>query len=287
MAQAAGGEQLTILLDRMLARLGQPTIMTSTPALAAALRRSHRWTEMPAPMRRLLQDNPLVQMYQVTPGQGADTVEAEAQAATHVLLAVAERLRRLNSAYGAWRHFDPGAYFDLTEPQTARLVRVAERVTSVHVTFFADMLLPAFQDAEAYWQEEYWPQYRRLRAHLTNGAAPLDPVMTFADHVQPEMAARWTRLLLVSARTRRLLRDELSFWAANGGADERAAWQRAWERAPAPGVAPQLLPELRAVPTLTLAVDFPLPAARQPGRLRRLRQNRERRQRQRARGRDA
>jgi hypothetical protein len=61
--------------------------------------------------------------------------------------------------------------------------------------------------------------------------------------------------------------------AAGGGSEERARWRWAWARPAALGVAPALLPALDDVPTLTLAVDFPLPAARQPGRLRRLRRS--------------
>jgi hypothetical protein len=220
-----------------------------------------------------LREDGLVQMYRIPPGQ-MTAIGEEAQAAAHVLVAVADRLRRLSGAYGEWGKFDAGAYFDLSETQTTRLVRVVERVSTVHVTFFADLLLPAYQAAEAFWQESYRPQYRLLRTQLRNGGAQqtlLEPVMAFADHCQPQMVDHWARLVQTVEQTRRLLSDEVGFWAANGGAEERARWQWAWRLPPAPGVAPGLLPELPAIPTLTLAVDFPLPAYRQPGRLRRLR----------------
>ncbi|MCC6166224.1 MAG: hypothetical protein IT329_03260 [Caldilineaceae bacterium] len=246
--------------------------LTSTPALGAALRQGGRGRELPGPMRSVLRGDPPVQMYRIPAG----TVDEEAQAAAHVMLAVADRLRRLRSAYGEWRQFDACAYFDLTEAQAARLVRVVERVTTMHVTFFADLLLPSFQTAEAFWQERYRPCYRDLQRHLYNGRAPLEPVMTFADHCRPQMIDHWNRLLAVIAQARSLLDDELSFWAAHGGGEERARWRRIWQLPPAPGVDPALLPDLNAVPTLTLTVDFPLPIYRQPGRLRRLRAHRAR-----------
>lgn len=259
-------ESLINLLERTMDRSWTRAPLTSAPALGATLRRM-RGRELPGPMRHVLRGDPLVQMYRVPSG----TVEEEAQAAAHVLLAVADRLRRLSSAYGEWSEFDAPAYFDLTEPQAARLVRVVERVTTVHVTFFADLLLPSFQAAEAFWHEQYRPCYRDLHRHLRNGSAPLEPVMAFADHCQPQMVEHWNRLLAVIDRTRALLDDELSFWAANGGGEERDRWRQVFQQEPAPGVDAALLPDLHTIPTLTLAVDFPLPAYRQPGRLRRLR----------------
>ncbi len=271
MRSAAGRASLTDQLEHNLSGLWSRVPLTSTPALGAAMR-TMRGRELPGPMRRVLRGDPLVQMYRVPAG----SVGEEAQAAAHVLLAVADRLRRLNSAYGEWSLFDTSAYFDLTEAQTARLVRVVERVTIVHVTFFADLLLPSFQAAEAFWQEQYRPCYRDLHRYLRAGEAPLGPVTAFADHCQPQMVGHWNRLLAVVEQTRSLLDDELSFWAAGGGSEERDRWRRVWQLEPAPGVDAALLPDLRDIPTLTLAIDFPLPAHRQPGRLRRLRAHRDR-----------
>jgi hypothetical protein len=247
--------------------------LTSTPALGAALRQLGRGRELPGPMRSVLRGDPLVQMYRIPAG----TVGEEAQAAAHVMLAVADRLRRLSSAYGEWPQFDASAYFDLSEPQAARLVRVVERVTTVHVIFCADLLLPSFQAAEAFWQEQYRPCYRDLQRHLRNGSTPLEPVMAFADHCQPLMVDHWRRLVAVITQARSLLDDELGFWAANGSGEERARWRRIWQLPPASGVDAALLPDLQDVPALTLAVDFPLPVYRQPGRLRRLRAHQARR----------
>lgn len=140
----------------------------------------------------------------------------------------------------------------------------------VHVVFYADALLPSFQRAEAFWQENFRPQYLELRNHLRNGNRPLEPVMAFADRSQPQMLEHWQRLLATIRATRTLLDNELGFWAANGSNDERARWRWAWAVDPAPGIDAQLLPNLTQTPTLTLATDFPLPIYRQPGRRRRL-----------------
>jgi hypothetical protein len=230
-------------------------------------------------MRALLRHNPVVQMYRVSAGpvgQVENSIQSEAQSAAQMLLAVADRLRRLRTAYGAWRHFDACAYFDLTVSQTERLVQISERVTMVHVLFYADALLPSFQSAEAFWQESFRPDYLDLRNHLHNGERPLAPIMAFADRSQPQMLEHWQRLQAVILATRALLDNEMGYWAANGSSDERARWRWAWASDPAPGISPGLLPALAQTPTLTLAVDFPLPTYRQPGRRRRLTERRDR-----------
>jgi hypothetical protein len=244
--------------------------------------------EIPGPMRTLLRHDPVVQMYHVSVGSveksteknGEKSLEVsaqnEAQSAAHMLMAVADRLRRLRAAYGAWRHFDACAYFDLTSPQTERLVQVSEWVTMVHVVFYADALLPSFQRAEAFWQEDFRPHYLDLRNHLRQGERPLAPVMVFADRSQPQMLEHWQRLHAVIRTTRALLDNEIGYWAANGSSDERARWRWAWSADPAPGIDSGLLPALAQIPTLTLAIDFPLPTYRQPGRRRRLAERRER-----------
>lgn len=263
----------------------QPVGIGSTLALAAAIRRTHKRMEIPGSIRAVLRHNPLVQMYHISAGtkggesnQNVDvaSVQHEAQAAAHTLLAVAERMRRLRSAYGAWRHFDASAYFDLSAPQIERLLQISERVTMVHVLFYADALLPSFQAAEAFWQERFRPDYLELRAHLRNGERPLEPVMAFADRSQPQMIEHWQRLVATIRSTRALLDNEIGFWAANGSSDERAQWRWAWTVDSAPGITDQLLPSLSQTPTLTLAIDFPLPTYRQPGRRRRLAERYER-----------
>lgn len=244
------------------------TSLVSTPSLATALRRTQRRLALPEPPPAPPPRDPLVQMYRIP--AGADPA-SEAHAAAHVLLAVAERLRRLAAAYGEWESFDVQAYFDLSASQAARLVHVAERVSTVHVTFYADLLLPAFRTAAAFWQTEFRPAYLTLRHALNHSDAPQTPIRSFAHDSLPGMVARWERLIQVTQATRAALSNELGYWAANGSSDERGRWRWAWSLDPAPGLPAALLPPLAQTPTLTLAVDFALPAHRQPGRLRRLR----------------
>jgi hypothetical protein len=240
----------------------------SAPALAAALREvGQRSSHIPA--GTLLGGRQLAPMYHV----GGATVEEEAARAAHVLVETAERLRRLGSAYGEWQLFDAGAYFDLRPPQLARLVKISERVSTVHVLFFGDLLLPSFRAAESYYANSYLPAYQRYFL-AQGGVKPGE--LEFYRKIQPQMVARWGRLNAVIQAARRLLEDQTGYWAANGAEDERAYWRKAWEHSPAPGLPTALKPSLAAVATLTLAFDFPLPAARQPGRLRRLRRNRAR-----------
>ena len=268
----------TARLSLLLSKSAQPhdaVGIVSTPALAAAIRRTHKRMELPGAMRTFLRRNAVVPMYQVSAGASGmqpsvQSVQHEAQSAATMLLSVAERLRRLRAAYGAWRDFDAPAYFDLTEAQADRLVQISERVTMVHVTFYADALLPSFQQAEAFWQENFRPDYVGLRNHLRDGDRPVEPVMHFADRSQPQMLDHWRRLVAVIQATRALLNDEIGFWATNGSSDERARWRWAWAVDPAPGIHASLLPTLARTPTLTLVVDFPLPPYRQPGRRRRL-----------------
>lgn len=251
--------------------LAQPA---SIPALAAILRRAHRLdgqTGLPAHLPDSLptaspvqgRDRALVPMYCIAPSSPEPSAEAAATA--QVVVTVADRLRRLTRAYGEWTDFDAQAYFDLTPRQAAGLLEITERVTSVHLTFFIDALLPSFRSGLDYWRNHFQPGYLFTRQ---------DPRPAFFNETQPEMVARWQRLLAVTHHTRRLLADDPAFWAMNAANDERLRYRWAWRGRPAPGIDSALLPRLTDVPTLTLSIDFPLPAYRQPGRLRRLRRGR-------------
>lgn len=246
-----------------------PFAVTSVPALAAALRLTgcDRYSQ---PLDVLFQRERLVPMYRIR----RLAPHAEAEAAVHVLGEVADRLRRLGAAYGEWREFDPCAYFDLLPAQAHRLVRISERVATVHVTFFADLLLPSFRAAERYWIEEFCPAYRQMTHSLAFINEPLPAVNRFQSAVQPRMVEHWLALQETIEEARRLLAHDAAFLSANGSADERARWRQVWREPPAAGIDPNLLPSLPSLSTLTLSVDFPLPARRQPGRLRRLRTNR-------------
>lgn len=212
--------------------------------------------------------NALVPMYQVSAG----AVTAEAEAAAHVISNIAERLRRLSDAYGEWQQFDAPAYFDLSLKQTARLVKVSERVSTVHVRFCADLLLPAFQHAATFWQVRFAPAYQQLRH---------DPVAGLADYqaAQALMLTNWQQNLAVLQAARAILVDDIGFLATNAAQEERNRWRTWWSTPAVGGLDDHLTLPLAEIPTLTLAFEFPLPSHRQPERLRRLRANRERRSR--------
>jgi hypothetical protein len=209
---------------------------------------------------------PLVPVYHI---QESDVAE-EAEAVSHVVEHVAERLRRLASAYGEWHKFDAPAYFDLSSGQARSLVKVTERVSTVHVLFFVDLLLPSFQTAAAYAVETFAHGYLQARQ---------EPVLIeqFYRCTQPMLVNYWQQLNKVIHQARAMLANDLGFLALNGAQEERERWRTSWSYQPPSGLAAELTPHLDDVSTLTLSFDFPLPAHRQPGRLRRLRGNRERR----------
>jgi hypothetical protein len=227
----------------------------STPALAAALRTLGR-LDNPPPAPAVLETHLLTPMYRISSG----SVPQEAAAAAHLVSDLAERLRRLAAAYGEWRTFEPEPYFDLYGEQAQLLVHIAERVSTVHVAFYVDALLPSFQAAVDCLALELAP------ARLQNGAYAL---------AQAKMSERWRRLLAVLQTTRQHLAHDAGFLAANGANEERSRWRAAWQSTPV-GLAAELAPPLAETPTLTLSIEFPLPAYRQPGRLRRLRRARQR-----------
>ncbi len=227
--------------------------LVSVPALAAALRRCEQGIPIP-PAGAAFDAQLLVPMYRLAPG----TVEDEAHAAAQLVNEVGERMRRLAGAYGEWHLFEAGPYFDLSPAQVERLIHLSERVSTVHVVFFVDPLLPAFQAAHA----SAITTFQRAAAGFD--ASGLDA-----------MVDRWRRLVAVVDLARRHLSEDIAFLSLNAGIEEQERWARL-----APVVAERGTPwhasGRLALPSLTLAVDFPLPAFRQPGRLRRLRRSRQR-----------
>jgi hypothetical protein len=249
-----------------------PAPLTSVLAMAATLR-GKKCTPGVESLHDLHRQDPVVPVYEVS---GA-TVAEEATSALRVLDYVGDRLRRLHAAYGEWHDFDAGAYFDLSHAQAHRLVRVSERASTVHVTFFADLLLPSFRGVEHYWFYDFCPSYWKMTDALRNGTEPAEPVREFARQVQPEMIAKWSRLCDVVRQAHVHLYDDQGYLVAYLCQEERARWQLLWKRQPASSADPLIRSEIDALPTLTLSTEFPLPASRQPGRLRRLRNNRARR----------
>ena len=128
---------------------------------------------------------------------------------------IADRLRRLAAAYGEWAEFDACAYFDLRREQAARLVRVVERVSTVHVTFYADALLPSFQAAEACHREHY--ASARLAAYAAlRGTDDLTSALRQLQAAQIRMAADWRRAVAVAAAARTCWTARSGFWRLTG-----------------------------------------------------------------------
>jgi hypothetical protein len=248
------------------ARWGAVALPRSLPALAYGLSVGKPRRESILPALSSLRS--VAQVYRV-PGTA---LEAEVAATVHAVAHAAERLRRLPSAYGEWGHFDAAAYFDLSRVQTEQLVYVAERVTSVHVSFFADLLLPSFQQALALWAQSAPVWHGEALTgerfeHVVRGAAA-------------GLGEAWQRALGVVQESRERLLADMSFLALNDAAGERWRWSRQPVMLTA-GRSALAEAEPATAPTLTLSLDFPLPAWRQPERTRRLRRNRDRRARQR------
>jgi len=238
----------------------------SVPGLAAALRQTDHYT-MPVSTQACLEAVPLVPLYQIAAGDEEDEVSS----ATHVLAAVTDKLRRLASAYGEWQFFDAPAFFDLYPEQVELLLHLHEGVTMVHATFYADLLLPSFQRTEEYWAREFFPAYQSAHPFAQHTGPRSVYTEHFFEITQPKMVAYWQRTLSVVAAVRRELSEDIGFLATAGGSEERDHWRQHWSLRAAKGLDEVLLTPLAALPTLTLSISFPLPAHRQPGRLRRLR----------------
>ena len=244
----------------------------SLPGLAAGIRQTDRFA-LPVSVATLFEKSPLVPVYQVADG----SVEREISAAAETIGVVADKLRRLVGAYGEWRHFDAPAYFDLFPEQTALLLHISERVSTVHVTFYADLLLPTFRRAERIWAKEFFPAYQAARPFTRTGKRPSVYLEHFVEMDQPKLLAYWERLWAVVNGARQILSDDIGFLASSGGSDERNRWRATWPLHPAAGLDSRLLPDLETIPTVTLTMIFPMPIHRQSGRMRRLRRMWERR----------
>lgn len=242
------------------------TAVRSVPALAAKMRRIDRCA-LPASYTEIFTARSLSPAYLVQNQIGA----REVQTAVTTIAQVADKLRRMARAYGEWQEFDIPAFFDLWPEHAPCLVNLEERVSTVNVTFFADLLLPSFQRAEQYWAQEFFPAYQTARPPLNASAESSSFTAHFLEFEQPKMRAYWEKLMAVMAETRRALWNDIDFLAATAGGEEKAYWQWAWRGPASPGLDGGLLPPLQQLPTLTLGVEFPLPASRQPGRVRRLR----------------
>lgn len=198
---------------------------------------------------------PALRLDELTPMYRIEAGAGEAAAAVHVIETVGERLRRLRAAYGEWARFEPEPYFDLRPQHAAELLHISERVTTVHVVCFVDALLPSFQAALACFLDDFIP----ARRSGDDGQATT------------AMIAAWQQLVGVMLAVRTALAHDTAFMSMNAAGAERDRWRSYWQATPPTGMPAVLLPALAQTPSLTLAVTLPLPAYRQPGRLRRLR----------------
>lgn len=251
------------MADAPLPSLLQSTLPPSLPALAWALRTLSTTPDADVPVAALARDE-LAHLQALVPAfRVASAPDRLPESTAHVVRHAADRLRRLNGAYGQWQAFDAAAYFDLTAAQTLLLVQVVERVRLVHVTFHIDLLLPSFQTAVRTWATQYAP----ARSGLQRGDVE---ALEVYEHAVAAMQASWRVAASDIQQARRLLAGDIGYLAANGADEERARWA-----IPA-NAQPGILPAETPLPTLTLTTDFPLPLARQPGRQRRLRRHRAR-----------
>ena len=241
-------------------------VVRSVPALAAWLRQIDHCA-LPASSAQIFSFRSLAPAYRVQNHTGAK----EAKTAVTIVSQVADRLRRMSRAYGEWKEFDIPAFFDLWPEHARSLVSLEERVSTVDVTFYADMLLPSFQRIERYWAQEFFSAYQAAQPFTNETEAYSSFTAHFLEFEQPKMRTYWDKLIGVVSEARRELWNDIGFLAATAGGDEKAHWQWAWRCPPPPGLDRRLLPSIRQLPTLTLGVEFPLPAYRQPGRVRRLR----------------
>lgn len=196
-------------------------------------------------------------MYRIPAGD----IDAESHAATQLVGEVAERLRRLRNAYGEWRTFEPGPYFDLTPAQVSLLTRITERVATVHVVFYVDALLPAFQLTQSY----------AARFAAYSGSAE------HSDTVIATLASHWRRMLAIVETVHARLRHDIDFLALSAAAEEQERWLARQRLMESSHDEPWCARGNHFWPSLTLSIEFPLPAYRQPGRKRRLRRTWQRR----------
>jgi len=232
------------------------TTAVSIPALAAALCAWQSGAPI-TPIGAVLQSRLLAPMYRLPAG----SIDVESHAAAQLVSEVAERLRRLQRAYGEWRTFEPGPYFDLTPAQVNLLTRVTERVATVHVVFYVDALLPTFQATQAY----------AARFAVYCGSAE------HSDTVTATLASHWRRMLATVEAVHARLRHDIDFLALSAAAEEQERWIAHQRLVGASNDQPWGAPGNHRLPSLTLSIEFPLPAYRQPGRKRRLRRTWQRR----------
>jgi len=177
-----------------------------------------------------------------------------------MMLVLTDRLERLPQVWGEWEVFDAGAFFDLYPEQTEVLVDIQETHSRVRVTFFADVLVPAFREAEAYWLEQVVPALHVAQPALMGqgdfhwDAASETWARLMAQELAPAMETALYRAAHEIQRVREVLYEwgDVAFFVATAGMRER---QRVIHSGSAP-LPPRLKERLHLIPTLTLQLTF-------------------------------
>ncbi len=206
--------------------------------------------------RRLL-ERPLVPAYRVPSGL---SVEAQRERVARVINLLADRLARVPKVWHEWDVFDVEGFFDLYPAQAEVLVEIQETRSQVIVTLYADVLCPAFQEAEIFWSERVVPALHVAQPALfSRNGQPADPasdawVEELAHHLAPEMETHLYR----AAEEMNAIRDILYRWGSvdflvtSAAREERERITRSLDGQ----VATRVWERLRLVPTLTLQLAF-------------------------------
>ncbi len=209
--------------------------------------------------RQLLQ-RPLAPAYRISPKLAG---EMRIKALARSIAVLADRLSRLPRAWREWDEFDAAAFFDLYPEQADVLVTIRESRSRVRVTLFADVLSPAFQDAETFWVEHVIPALHVAQPALfgpTDERVVERVEIEWAELLAGEIAPEMDRRLYGAAQEIERVRDLLYDWGLVDFLVSSAAWKERYRVAASRNghVDSRLWERLRLVPTLTLEIDFAL-----------------------------
>lgn len=233
-------------------------LIRSIPSLAAHLRSVHtrRVQDSAAkicPCPSLVPSYHPAGLGKLRVGEKSPTqLRQEAEAMVPVYRRLIDHCHRLPSAFQEWSVFDPSPFFDLYPEQAKLLVRQEEGKHFTRISFYGDMLIPAFQFAETYFVETFAPSY--LAAHGKNSSETGDGDI-YARQVEPEMVRRWQHLMTVAKRLNWRLQDDLDFLVIVDGAEELFGWRDVWQEPAANGLHSSLLPAWENLTTFTLSVQ--------------------------------
>lgn len=233
-------------------------LIRSIPSLAAHLRSVH-CRHVQASASKICPCPSLVPSYHPaglgklrTGEKSPSQLRKEAESMVPVYRRLIDHCHRLPTAFQEWQIFDPSPFFDLYPEQAEVLVRQEEGKHYTRISFYGDMLIPAFQSAETYFVETFAPAY--LAAHGDTRSEPSKEDF-YARQVEPEMVRRWQHLMTVVQRLNWRLQDDLDFLVIVDGAEELFGWRDVWQEPAANGLHSSLLPAWETLTTFTLAVQ--------------------------------